>query len=79
MKDRNIKRLAPGIAKRVKIEETDSLERIDAWKLNNLDDAKMLDKSQIIFDKEVTSNVANTVKMAVTKTVEQVFKMLIFL
>ena len=79
MKDINIKRLAPGIAKRVKIEDTDNLERIDAWKWNNLDGAKMLDKSQIIFDKEVSSNVANTVKMALTKTVEQVFKMLKFL
>ena len=78
MKDINTKRLAPGIAKRVKTEDN-NLERIDAWKWNNLDDAKMLDKSQIIFDKEVTSNVANTVKMAVTKTVEQVFKMLKFL
>ena len=79
MKDINTKRLSPGIAKRVKIEDTDNLERIDAWKWNNLYDAKMLDKSQIIFDKEVTSNVANTVKMALTKTVEQVFKMLKFL
>ena len=64
MKDRNIKRLAPGIAKRVNIKETENLERIDAWKWNNLDDAKMLDKSQIIFDKEVTSNIANTVKIS---------------
>ena len=78
MKDINIKRLAPGIAKRVKIEDN-NLERIDAWKWKNLDDANVLDKSQIVFDKEATSNVANTVKMALTKTVEQVFKMLKFL
>ena len=64
MKDRNIKRLAPGIAKRVNIKETENLERIDAWNWINLDDAKMLDKSQIIFEKEVTSKVANTVKIS---------------
>jgi hypothetical protein len=79
MKYINIKRLAPGIAKRVKIEDTDDLERTDAWKWNNLDDAKILHKSLTIFDKEETSNVANTVKMTMNKTVEQVFKMLKFL